>query len=147
MPPPARGNRGPKLIHQSPIQTVFIQLCLTSQLFRRADESANKKRWQHKKNRRSLHGALVLAFGGVGDCLGLPLGGINYTSFLKGPLWSSQECAERASSRGISHYSFLCSYIKLSLSSQTFLPEWKCGAFEMLLQNFNCPPPFLSFPL
>lgn len=55
---------------------------------------------QHK-NRLSLHRALVFAFGEVGDCLGLPLGEINYTSFLKGPLWSSQECAKRASSRGV----------------------------------------------
>lgn len=106
MPPPALGNEGPKLIHQSPIQTMFIQLCLTSQLFTLADESSNKKdgrdlRAAWHKNRLSLHRVLVFAFGEVGDCLGLPLGGINYTSFLKGPLWSSQECAKRASSRGI----------------------------------------------
>lgn len=62
------------------------------------------KRWQGlawHKNRHSLHKALVFAFGEVGDCLGLPLGGINYTSFLKGPLWSSQESTKRASSRGV----------------------------------------------
>lgn len=94
------------------------------------------------ENRQSLHRASVFAFGEVGDCLGLPLGGINYKSFLKGPLWSSLKSARQASSRGISHYSFLCPNIKLSLSFKTFpylLPEWKCGAFEMLLPNFNCP--------
>lgn len=88
MPPPSLGNKGPKLIHQSPIQTMFIQLCLAAQLFTLADVSSKKGKKKRAiarhKNRLSLHRALVLAFGGVGDCLGIPLGGINYTSSLKG---------------------------------------------------------------
>lgn len=59
------------------------------------------REWRGKKTGAPYTGFLVFAFGEVGDCLGLPLGGINYTSFLKGPLWSSKESAKRASSRGI----------------------------------------------
>lgn len=85
----------------------FRQCLYTLQLFALWDESPNKKdardcrvtAWH--KNKLSLRRALVFAFVEVGDCLGLPLGGINYTSFLKGPLWSSQESAKRASSWGV----------------------------------------------
>lgn len=91
------GIGGPKLIHQSPIQTMFIQLWLTLQLFTLADESSYKKKRQGlKSNSTTQKQALFtqgfsVRFGEVGDCLGLPLGGINYTSFLKVPLWSSQK--------------------------------------------------------
>lgn len=157
MPPPALGNEGPKLIHQSPIQTMFIQLCLTSQLFTLTDESSNKKDGKdcraiarhgtQKKNRFSLHRALVFAFGEVGDCLGFPLGEINYTSFFKRALFGlhrnarSKQAPEVPSI--IPFYVFTSNFLFLLKLFPYSLLKWKCGAFEMLLPNFNCPPFFL----
>lgn len=92
-PPPARLGQGPKLIHQSLVQTMFIQLLLTLQLFTVADERPNKDGEDGRgaaRQRHSFSSHQGLAIGKQGDCLSVLQGGIYYTHYLKGPLWSSR---------------------------------------------------------
>lgn len=74
-------------------------------------------------------------------------GNINYTRFLKCPLWSSTQKHKqrKKSSLGILHDSFLCSAIKLSLYSPNFsiVTGVKIWGIKVVIPKLQSGPFFL----